>query len=176
MITKQNVIPRANKEPVHIRRNVEDYNDPYIEEEDISEISVCRVCGSVNTQGRWYPQDKAPHFKKNEVAQTVICPACRKQQDHFPAGVLTMTGGFVSQHKEEILNLIRNQSDKAFGINPLGRVMSIEDTPDGMELTTTNEKLAQRIGKALHKAYSGDIEYKWSTDQKTARVYWRREV
>lgn len=175
MITRQNVIPRTSKEPVHTRRNVQDYNDPYIQEENISEISVCRVCGSVSTQSRWYPKDQAPPFKKSEAVHSVICPACRKQHDDFPAGVLTMTGDFVLRHREEILNLIRNQSEKAFGINPLGRVMSIKDTGDGMELTTTNEKLAQRIGKALHKAYSGEIEYKWSTDNKIARVVWHRE-
>ena len=51
----------------------------------------------------------------------------------------------------------------------------METIQDGIEITTTNEKLAQRIGKALHKAYSGDVAYKWS-DPKIARVNWHREV
>ncbi|MGC8863915.1 MAG: BCAM0308 family protein, partial [Armatimonadota bacterium] len=78
-------------------------------------------------------------------------------------------------HKDEILNLIRNEAEKAMGINPLERVMSLEANDGEIEITTTNEKLAQRIGKALHKAYDGTIEYKWSADTKLARVIWHRD-
>ena len=93
-----------------------------------------------------------------------------------PGGVLKLTGDFVWEHKEEILNLIRNESGKALTTNPLERIMSIESSDGGIEITTTNEKLAQRIGKALHKAYSGTVEYRWSGDTKLARVLWHREM
>ena len=53
--------------------------------------------------------------------------------------------------------------------------MGVVSTGNDIEITTTNEKLAQRMGKALHKAYSGTIEYKLSEDAKIARVYWRRK-
>jgi len=43
-----------------------------------------------------------------------------------------------------------------------------------MEVTTTTEKFAQRLGAMLKKAYKGDVEYKWSADVKLARVIWSR--
>ena len=94
----------------------------------------------------------------------------------MPGGVLKITGGFVWGHKDEILNLIRNESAKALSINPLERIMSMGSSDGAIEITTTNEKLAQRIGKALHKAYSGTVDYRWSGDTKLARVTWRREI
>ncbi len=36
MNNKENV-PRANKGPVHTRRNIESFGDPYIEDEQIGE-------------------------------------------------------------------------------------------------------------------------------------------
>ena len=52
--------------------------------------------------------------------------------------------------------------------------MTMESLDGEIEITTTNEKLAQKIGKALHRAYSGHVEYKWSGDTKLARVTWHR--
>ena len=174
MSSREKFHPRGNaKDPVHIRRNVEGFDDPYRTEEQLPENSVCRECGNVYISGRWCGPDQAA--RKPEAAHEVVCPACRKLRDHLPSGVLRLTGQFVLTHKEEILNLIRNHTRKADSVNPMERVMSVETQTDGIELTTTNEKLAQRIGKAIHRAYAGQIEYKWSTDNKLARVNWHRD-
>jgi NMD protein affecting ribosome stability and mRNA decay len=175
---REKVHPRSNtKEPVHIRRNVEAFEDPYKDEEHLPERSVCRRCGDIYMSGRWYNPDQVPDRPNHtqHEANMVNCPACRKLRDHLPSGVLRLTGQFVMDHREEILNLIRNQAHKADSVNPMERVMTIEAQPDGMELTTTNEKLAQRIGRAMHKAYSGALEYKWSEDNRLARVNWHRD-
>ena len=93
----------------------------------------------------------------------------------MPGGVLKLTGAFITDHKVEILNLIHNQSGKAQAVNPLERIMDMQSNGGEITITTTNEKLAQRIGRALHKAYSGTVEYQFSEDTKLARVNWRRE-
>ena len=72
------------------------------------------------------------------------------------------------------MNLIKNEEERARGFNPLERIMKISDVKDGLEVTTTNEKLAQRIGKRLQKACQGKVEYKWSDDTKLIRVDWER--
>ncbi|MCE5323926.1 60S ribosomal export protein NMD3 [bacterium] len=166
-----------NKSPVTIRRNVESYTDPYIDEESLEENSLCVKCGAVYTAGRWYRQADLSKQKKAEgIQHKTICPACRKQRDNVPSGILKLSGKFIEQHKDEILSLIRNESMQVLSDNPLERIMSLETVRDGIEITTTNEKLAQRIGKAIHKAYSGSIEYKWSGDNKLARVNWHRDI
>lgn len=93
----------------------------------------------------------------------------------MPGGVLKLTGAFIREHKDEILNLIRNQTGKAQVVNPLERIMDMQSAGDEITITTTNEKLAQRIGRAIHKAYRGSIEYQFGGDTKLARVNWSRE-
>ena len=176
MSNKQQFHPQTIKQPIHIRRNVHAFADPYIEEENLPEGGVCRRCGSVHSSGRWYPPDRPPKPVPGAESHEVLCPACRKLQDRVPGGVLRITGSFIWDHKEEILNLIRNESSKALSVNPLERIMSLQSNDGEIEITTTNEKLAQRIGRALHKAYSGTVEYKWSGDTKLARVMWHRDL
>ncbi|MCL5103789.1 MAG: BCAM0308 family protein [Armatimonadetes bacterium] len=167
----------SDKPPVNIRNHVVTPNDPYFEQEDFEENTVCRQCESVFAAGRWYMKGQHPGKKHDLGGQKheTTCPACRKARDTMPGGVLTLSGSFVTGHQDEILNLIRNETNDAMGFNPLERVMSMETVGDQMRLTTTNDRLAQRLGKAIHKAYSGNIEYKWSGDTKLARVNWRRD-
>jgi len=127
--------------------------------------------------GRWCSKEELPsNGTKAKEPAMVICPACRKSQDRVPGGVVTLSGGFVWEHEEEIMNLIKNEAGKGQAVNALERVISLDSSSGKMEITTTNEKLAQRIGKALHKAYDGHVEYKWSEDTKLARVNWRRDA
>lgn len=167
----------SKQPPSRIRRNVDDYDDPYIPDESPPENSVCKHCGSVYTADRWYlkghlPVDKVFH----PTACMTVCPACRKQGDRVAGGIVTLTGHFLNDHMEEILNLIRNESAKAQTGNPLERIMDMQSSMGEMVITTTNEKLAQRIGRAVHKAYSGEISYQFGEDNKQARVNWRREA
>jgi len=53
--------------------------------------------------------------------------------------------------------------------------MEIHEGEDGMELLTTDEKLAQRIGREIRKACGGSVEYRWSEDTKLLRVHWVRD-
>jgi len=175
----------SDRTPIHIRRNIESYDDPYIEQESPAEHTPCKRCGSIYTAGRWYLKDQVPagrtarklggDFRIPTRPTPTTCPACRKQADKVPGGVLKLTGRFINDHKVEIINLIHNQSGKAQAVNPLERIMDMQSNGSEITITTTNEKLAQRIGRALHKAYSGTIEYQFSEDTKLARVNWRRE-
>lgn len=165
------------RETIHIRNHVEDFDDPYIADEHLEDFTVCKRCGDVYKAGRWYSRDMLPEKMLPEhISGYSTCPACQKQRDRYPGGVIKITGSFFSKHQEEVMNLIRNETEKAQGANPLERVMGIESSGDTIEITTTNEGLAQRLGKALHKAYRGDIEYKWSEDNKVARINWHRDA
>ena len=61
------------------------------------------------------------------------------------------------------------------GINPLERIIRMEEKGEELEIATTDEKLAQRIGREVRKACQGTVEYKWSEDSKLLRVNWARE-
>ncbi|MCL5104830.1 MAG: BCAM0308 family protein [Armatimonadetes bacterium] len=167
----------SDKPPVNIRNHAVTPNDPYLEAQDFQENTVCRQCGAFFAAGRWYMKGQHPGMKHDlsSTAHDSLCPACRRFRDTMPGGVLTLSGDFMTNHNDEILNLIRNETNDAMGINPLERIMSMEAVGGDFQITTTNDRLAQRIGKALHKAYNGNIEYKWSGDTKLARVNWHRD-
>jgi len=152
--------------------------DSYLPRGASSKISVCEVCRAVYRNKRWYaPADVSASEAARSSAIAVVCPACLKIRDNFPGGIVTLKGGYVLAHKEALLNLIKNEETRARGLNPLERVMSIKENGYGsIVISTTNEKLAQRIGRAIGKAFHGRVTYRWSHDNKLARVDWMREA
>jgi hypothetical protein len=54
-------------------------------------------------------RDSESYFRIKAVpgpAHRAVCPACKRINDDYPAGVIQLSGSFFGQHKEEILNLI----------------------------------------------------------------------
>jgi hypothetical protein len=140
--------------------------------------SVCGGCRAVYMNRRWYAEGAVYKAAVNngEMAQ-VICPACLKIRDNFPGGIVTLKGDYVLPHKADLMNLVRNEEDRARGLNPLERVIAIKENGFGsIVISTTNEKLAQRLGRAIKKAFHGDVAYHWSHDNKLVRVEWVREM
>lgn len=157
------------------RKSIDNSTDPYLMSEVMSGMAVCRKCHAVFINKRW-TLDEDLYDKKIDKKGTgkVVCPACRKVKDKFPGGIVRLKGEFLAEHRNEIMNLIKNEEQRAKGFNPLERIMSISEIKSGIEIMTTNEKLAQRIGKSLQKAYQGRVYYKWSDDTKLLRAEWER--
>jgi hypothetical protein len=140
-------------------------------------MSVCDGCRAVYMNKRWYADGAVDDttLRTGEAGKTV-CPACLKIRDNFPGGIVTLKGDYVLPHKQDLLKLIRNEEERARGLNPLERVMSVKENGYGsIVISTTNEKMAQRIGRAIKKAFHGDVAYHWSHDNKLVRVDWVRE-
>lgn len=159
------------------RKNVDRETDPYIARRILASTAVCPNCRAVFRNKRWYLDD--PAVKRTAAGKDVVlrtCPACRKIRDGFAAGIVTLRGGYLREHRRDILNLVRNEEKRAAGINPLGRIMHVKEGEDWIEVATTGEKLAQRIGREVYKACRGTLEYKWSEDAKVVRVEWERKA
>ncbi len=96
-------------------------------------------------------------------------------QDHYYEGVLTLEGEFLARHKDEIVTLINREAEKVSQKNPLDRVIQmVPEGNDRLIVETTTEKLAQRLGKAVYRAYKGSLDFRWSHMNKFVRVYWSR--
>lgn len=151
-------------------------SDCYLFRGGCRKTSVCEGCRSVYMNKRWYADSGLyEHVKKNPGTARVFCPACLKIRDRFPGGIVTLKGSYIIGHKQELLNLIRNEEGRARAFNPLERVMTIQENGSAkMIITTTNEKLAQRLGRAIKKAFHGMVAYNWSQDNKLVRVNWER--
>lgn len=162
------------------RKAIDTEKDPYLNRIDPVDLSVCRDCGSLYHGKKWIAADQITSELGTRAAKreesNVYCPACQKIKDKYPEGFVTIQGGFVKEHREEILRLINNKQEMASSFNPLEKIMEIRETRGGkIEITTTTDKFAQRIGKILKKTFNGSTEYKWSEDTKLARVIWTRD-
>lgn len=143
------------------------------------EPEVCEVCGDLYADRRWTKPDakrkdaKHPHSRPPIMT---VCPACKRQREEAPSGFVHLDGVFLAARREEIERLLRNEAERAAEDNPLGRIMEWgKDEKGRLTLSTTTEHLAQRLGRALAKAFHGEVRYDFSHENKLAHVYWHRD-
>jgi NMD protein affecting ribosome stability and mRNA decay len=160
---------------VRVRRNLAESTDPYLPRLDPGEIAVCTECHALYQRRHWFFDEEAYfHASMQPTTRMVLCPACHKIRDRYAEGQVTLRSGpFLSLHKDEILRLIRNEEERAKGVNPLERIIEITEPEGSIVITTTNEKLAQRIGRTLKSTYQGRTTYRWS-EPKFLSVEWQR--
>ena len=148
----------------------EHIHDPYKTKNKLTEPAFCPVCKAIFRNGRWQWADSWP-----VDAQEVICQACHRIRDQYPAGLISITGAFVRLHKTEIVNLIRNAESNEKAEHPLHRIMSIEERPDSVHVTTTDIHLPRRIAESLHHAHKGKLDIHYDQEGYFIRVNWLRD-
>jgi len=153
-------------------------DDPYIDKTQYKDPTICPTCGLVYHEKTWRKDDSLrKKLEKEGNVDYKDCPACRKIKDNYPLGVIYLQGDYIRDafHKNEILNLVRHETEKEQQSSPLSRIMSIEDDKNGsIIIKTTTEGLASRLGKAIKRAHKGKLEIKFSDEQKFLRVIWER--
>lgn len=156
------------------KKAIDTYKDPYLPKEGPHDMAACKKCHAVYHNKRW-AMNEALYQKKGNHKKTlvVLCPACQKIRDKYAEGFVALKGDYLKGHKLDILNLIKNEEERAMDGNPLERIIEIKDNGRIVNITTTHEKLAQRIGKKMRKACQGALEIKW-TEDKVTRVVWQR--
>lgn len=145
--------------------------DPYLIRKGYKEPTICPRCGLVYRHRRW---QRLANFNAAEAVERHKCPACRKEEDHYVMGIVHISGDFFKPRRDEIKSMLRNEEKKNLTHNPLDRIMGIVDEESSMKVETTSENFAVHLGRMLHHAYSGEVEYRFSDEQKLARVFWHR--
>lgn len=149
--------------------------DVYLPQKGMKEVAQCSGCKALYWNKRWYPDAEAStKLSADMVRHETVCPACQRIQDKNPAGIVTFSGDYLVEHKEEILNRIRNEEEKSRAKNPLARIMDIGQKGDTLVIQTTSDKLAEKLGKDIYKAHSGVLEFQWSREDSFVRINWKR--
>lgn len=146
--------------------------DMYLPRLDPKGVIQCSGCGAFHHRRHWTLTPPAG-FISPIPSRLVFCPACRKIQDKFPGGELTLRG-VEAADRGEIARILRNEESRAREKNPLERIMRMDAANGGWRVETTTEKLAQRLGRSVKKARGGKIAYKWGHDRKFVRVVWEK--
>jgi len=150
--------------------------NPYYEDHKYPEPTVCPRCHLVYHNGRWQHEDAVDPAAMHPEASSHEnhCPACRREIDRLPGGLVHLTGPYWKSHREEIENIIRNQEKSAAAHRPLQRIMWFDATDEEAVVATTNPHLAVRMGKAVESACKGDLVVKHGQGDQLVRVYWQR--
>ena len=157
---RQERLDRLIKENVH---------DPYMTRLKLPEPTLCPSCQAVFRSGRWQWLSPVPRDVNEEH-----CPACRRIGDKVPAGILTLSGEFFAEHREEIMNLVRNKEETEKAQHPLKRLMTVEDQGNSSVLTFTDTHLPRGVGEAIQRAYEGELDIQYTKESNIVRVTWSR--
>ncbi|MGH9390543.1 MAG: BCAM0308 family protein, partial [Vicinamibacteria bacterium] len=122
-------------------------------------------------KGKW---TWAQPLRQDDLS-SMRCPACRQIKDDYAGGVLTLSGGFLAAHREDILNRVRNIETAEKNDHPLQRIMGIVDKGEEIEIRATSEHLVARMAKALKSDFNGELELSFMPDENFARAHWRRD-
>jgi hypothetical protein len=104
----------------------------------------------------------------------MVCPACHRLNDRYPAGEVLVSGSFAAAHGNEIEHLIRNTAETESREHPLHRIMALRRRKGTLEVTTTDVHLPHRIGHALKDAWGGELMTHYDDAGYYARVTWQR--
>lgn len=146
--------------------------DPYQSRGKEPAGTSCAVCGRQVVDGAW---KKPPASASRRTQGNGICPACRRIRDDYPGGLLKISGSFLRDHRDEILNRVRNVAQDEAGTHPLQRLMRIEESRGETTLYFTGEHIPVRIGKALRRDFGGTLSIRYAEDEKYSVAHWTRD-
>jgi NMD protein affecting ribosome stability and mRNA decay len=157
--------------PVQGRIDNEDEHDAYMNDAPDHEPLVCPECGNVYRKKQWYRNDQVD-LEELGPADEYLCPGCQKIRDGYYYGELTMRGGFMQDHVEEISNMIDNEVDRVQEDNPLSKLVQVTHDDETVYVRTTNYKLAEHLGRSLYRAFEGELDM--DRTEYINRVDWHR--
>lgn len=169
MKQRDNHHPEQRRDTIKSHHIEEHRHDPYRTKAKLAEPTVCPQCAAIYAGGRWQWAEEKP-----KGAHEHTCPACRRINDNYPAGELTLSGKFLAAHSAEIIGLMRNIEAAEKREHPLQRIMGIEEADDKLVVTTTDIHLPRRIGHALTSAYKGDLDTHYDEGGYFIRMKWQR--
>ncbi|MFO0704446.1 MAG: hypothetical protein U0517_00500 [Candidatus Andersenbacteria bacterium] len=145
------------------------------EEKNAAGEFFCPICRSIFYRKSWHTDPR----KYEQISQNLDlarkCPACHKTQLDLPEGIVTLSAldTFDKQHREELINLVRNIADRAFRRDPMDRIYKMLDKGNEIVAYTTENQLAVAIGNEVKRALGGDLNIDFShRDNEIARVVW----
>jgi hypothetical protein len=163
----------AKKYNTTYKKKIDTHRDTFLPRQSPKEIIQCAGCGAFYHRRHWTLTAPAGITLPIHT-HPIYCPACKKIKEHCASGELHLAGLTVGD-RGEVLRILRNEERRAREKNPLERIMRVQATNDRWKVETTTEKLAQRLGRSLHKARGGKVDYKWSHNNKFVRVLWDKD-
>lgn len=134
---------------------------------------VCPLCSAVYGDKSWRANFAAVRgVREDKRIVFMRCPACEMIREGKFEGEVIMQG-VPAKRAEEVLNRIRNVGERAYQRDPMDRIISLSRRGSRIVVTTTENQLALRIGRAIKKLLRGDLDIHWSDDEDIVRIRWK---
>ncbi|PLX88525.1 MAG: hypothetical protein C0619_12545 [Desulfuromonas sp.] len=149
--------------------------DPFTPQETMKDPSLCMSCKTVYQNNHWQLNpEEYDRLKTKSTTNWITCPACQKVAAGYSEGIVTLSGSYLWEHEREIRRILKNEERKAQAKNPFERIIRRQRQGDKMVIETTEKKLAEHLGRVLHKSHQGVLDISWSGDPDVCRVTWER--
>jgi len=142
------------------------------------DIVICPQCQAFYYYKSWHHHlEEYRHLSEDKRVKFQLCPACQMIKEGKYEGQVILKN-VPLEKEEEMIKLVKNFGEEAFRRDPLDRIIKIKSKKISqnlveIEILTTENQLAVRIGKKIKGAFKGDLEIKYSHQEDTARVIWR---
>lgn len=133
---------------------------------------VCPSCAAVHTGKRWVASfvnvrnatsDKTVRFRR--------CPACEMIFSKKFEGQVVLTHVPLVR-MADVLARIAHMDKVARRQDPMDRIIHVRRSGHRVEVTTTENQLAVRIGKAVKSLLKGKLTIRWSKEEDIVRLLW----
>ena len=140
-------------------------------------MKECPRCGAVYDGHRWIPEPDAELKRAlaKKAHEQRLCPGDLRLSKRQVEGIVTLKGAFMKSHRDEIANLVNRVAREGRRRNVSARIFEIVEDDGDIVIETTDEHLAERMGKEVEKAFKGNLQIKWQEKDTFARVVWQRD-
>ncbi len=138
--------------------------------------TICPVCHAVSDGRLWHLDERLyQRLRMSPYVRVEMCPADRRIMRQMYDGEVVLQGHWLGDHKEEVLNWVRNEERRARASNPMARLASVEERDGSIYILTTSQALARRIGAGLKSAFKGRLKVQRLPYEAFTRVRWARD-
>lgn len=137
---------------------------------------VCPACHAIQKETQWFVDEALyAQLDGQPGVWPRLCPGCLRVARGLYEGEVVLQSALLIPTKSVALDVISNEEERARCRNPLSRLTAVEDRGDEMIVLTTTTVLAERIGKAFHRIYDGDLQISRPSAGNACRVRWSRQ-
>ncbi len=133
---------------------------------------TCIKCGAAYRLKHWHSFDQSLLQQQPLGLKSAVCPGCFRVANNIWHGTVVLQGDVIASAPKAVMSLVERVSHECWLDNPTSRLYAVVAQNDRIQMKTTTEWLATRIGKALKKAYKGSLLIKGSSDRRTVDVRW----
>lgn len=134
---------------------------------------ICPRCRAISTHKRWFLNEPLyERLREESTMRLVLCPGCQRIERREYEGEVHLRGPLLKEIQPQVMGLIAHLENQARQANPISRVASVEDCGREILIYTTTNSLAERIGRALHRAFKGQLRFQRLPGEHYSRICW----